>query len=125
MSDSSPLDVEPQREERRKSVRQVEQHGGGDDGDEAEVVWNSTGDHERNGPPDRDDASVDDLSALRDEQRCLEDVDQDVVVEHLDANIPVETSSDESGDQGDHIAGSLPAVGTNTCDFGVRSVRWI
>ena len=40
----------------------------------------------------------------------MEEVHEDVVVENFDTDVAIQSSSDEGGDEGDHVADSLPAV---------------
>jgi len=44
----------------------------------------------------------------------MENIHEDIVVKDFDADVAVKPSSDEGGDQGDHVTSSLPCVGTNT-----------
>ena len=104
------LHIVPEGEERRKRIRQIQQHRGGYDTDEAKVIWNRCCDDKGDGPPDGHDGGVKDFAAAVDERRCIEDVHEDVVVENFDPNIAIQPSSDEGGDEGDHVAGCLPAV---------------
>ena len=98
------------RKERRKRVRQIQQSRGGYDTDEAEVIWNRCCDDKGDGPPDRYDGGVEDFPTAGDKRRCIEEVHEDVVVDDFDANVAIQSSSNESGDEGDHVAGCLPAV---------------
>ena len=104
------LYIVPYREERRKRIRQVQQSRGGYNTDEAEVIRNRCRDDKSDGPPDGHDGGVKKLSAASDERRCLENVHEDVVVDNLDTNVTIQSSSDQGGDEGNHVADCLPAV---------------
>lgn len=119
---SHPLNVVAQGNERGQSVRQVEQRGGRDDGDEAKVVGNSRGDDEGNAPPDGHQRSVEELAGLGCKRRCLQDVHKNVVVEHLDTNVAVQTGGDQSGNQGQGVSNGLPGVGRDSLEAGVVAV---
>ena len=90
-----------QGEQRGQRVRQVQQHRGGHDTDEAKVVRDGGRDDEGDDPPDGDDGGVDELAARGDEGRSLEEVHEDVVVEDLDADVAVQTGGDEASHEGD------------------------
>ena len=83
------LDVVSHGEERRERIRQIQQRGGGDDADEAEVVWNCGRDDEGDGPPDGHDDGVEDFPTAGDERRCAEEIHEYVVVEDFDADVAV------------------------------------
>ena len=117
-----PLDIVPQSQERRQRVGHVEQRGRGHNRDEAKVVRDGGGDDESNGPPDWDDRGVHDLPTPRHEWRRVEDVHEDVVVKHLDADVAVQTGGNERRDQGDHVAGCLPAIGADALVAGAEAV---
>ena len=104
------LDIIPDREERRKRVRQVQRERGGYDADEAKVVRDGRRDDKGDDPPDRHDGGVEDFAAAVDERRRIEDVHEDVVVEDFDADVAIQSSGDEGGNEGNHVAGCLPAV---------------
>lgn len=104
------LDIVPHRKERRKRIRQIQQRRGGYDTDEAEVIWNRCRDDKGDAPPDGHDGGVKDFAAAGDERRCIEDVHEDVVVENFNTDVAIQPSSDEGGNEGDHVADCLPAI---------------
>ena len=78
------------------------------------VIRDRSGDDECNDPPNWHDDGIQDLSILRDQRRSVEYLHQDVVVEHFDTNVAIQTGCDQRCDQGDGIACGLPAVDRNT-----------
>ena len=121
-ADGVLLDVEAEREQRRHGVGQVEQHRGRDDADEADVIGDGGGEDERDDPPDGHDGGVDELPALGDERRHIEDVHEDVVVQDLDADVAVQAGSNKGSDERDHVAGRLPIVWCDALITGVVAV---
>jgi len=116
------LDIETESKKWRERVRQVQEHRCGDDADEAEVVGNCGCNDKRNGPPDWDNGCVNYLAACGGKGWCAEDVYQDVVVEDFDADVAIETCGNESSDQRNHVARSLPAVDANAHVAGIKAV---
>ena len=104
------LHVVSDRKERRKRIRQIQQERGGYDADEAKVVGDRRRDDKGDDPPDGYDGGVEYFAAAVDEGWRVEDVHEDVVVEHFDADVAVQSGGDEGGNEGDHVAGCLPAV---------------
>ena len=121
-SESVLLDVEAQSEEWRKGVRQVQEHGRRDYADEAEVVRYGCCDDKGNNPPDWNDSSIENFAPPGDEWRCAEDVQEDVVVEHFDADVAVKPCSDEGGDQGNHVTRGLPAIDADALVARIEAV---
>jgi hypothetical protein len=78
------------------------------------VIRDRSRDDERNDPPDWHNDGIQDLSLFRNQRRSVEYLHQDVVVEYFDANVAVQTRSDQRGDQGNCVACGLPAVNRNT-----------
>ena len=78
------------------------------------VIRDRSGDDERNDPPDWYDHAIQDLSLFRNQRRSVEYLHQDVVVEYFDADVAVQTRSDQCRDQCDCVPCSLPAVNRNT-----------
>ena len=104
------FDIVPHSKKRRERVCQIQEERGRYDADEAKVVGDRRGDDKGDDPPDGYDGGVEYLAAAVDEWGCVEDVHQDVVVEDFDADVAVQSGGDEGGDEGDHVAGCLPAV---------------
>lgn len=74
-TDGVLLDVEAEGEQGWECICQVQEHGGRDDTDEAEVVRDSGCDDESDDPSRRDQGHVDEFAASSCERRCLEDID--------------------------------------------------
>ena len=104
------LHIVSHRKERRKRVRQIQQRRGGNDTDEAEIIWNRCRDDKGDGPPDGHNGGVEDFAAAGDERRCIEEVHEDVIVENFDTDVAIQSSSDEGGNEGNHVSDCLPAV---------------
>ena len=105
------LDVEREGEPGREGVCELDDAEGGDDGDEAEEVGDGGGDDEGDGPVDGDDDGPEDFAFAGGEERGVEEVHEDVVVEDFDADVAVQACGDETGGDGEHVADDLPAVG--------------
>ena len=104
------LHIVSHRKERRKCIRQIQQHCCGYDTDEAKVIWNRCRDDKGDRPPNGHDGGVEYFTATCDERRCAKDVHEDVVVEDFDTDVAVQSGSDEGGDKGDHVSRCLPTV---------------
>ncbi len=104
------LHIVPHRKERRECIGQIQQCRGRYDADEAKIIRNCCRDDKGNGPPDWHDDGVEDFAAAGDERRCTEDVHEDVVIEYFNADVAIQSTSDEGRDERDHVAGCLPAV---------------
>lgn len=103
-------DVVAERDPRRDGVGQVKQGRSGDDRDEVGISRDGGGDDECNSPPDGHDCGVEDLASLGSHQWSVEDVDQHVVVEHLDANVSVQTRCDEAAQESEDVACEVSVV---------------
>ena len=107
------LDEVPQRERGREGVAELDDAEGSDDGDEAEEVGDRGRDDEGHGPVDGHDDRPEDLALLGGEGREAEQVHEDVVVQDLDADVAVQARGDDPAEDGEHVAGCLPAVGAD------------
>lgn len=87
---------------------------GGDDRGEAAEVGDAGADDVREGPVHGDEHDPGDLAAALRQRRRGEQLDGDVVVEHLDADVAVQGRGDERRNDGEDVARRLPAVGAET-----------
>ena len=108
------LDEVPERERGGEGVAELDDAEGGDDGDEAEEVRDGGGDDEGDGPVDGDDDGPQDFALVGRQRREFEQIHQDVVVQHFDADVAVEPGGDDAADDGDHVSGRLPSVRADT-----------
>ena len=107
----APLDEIADGQGGREGVAELDDTEGGHDGDEAEKVGDGRSNDKGDGPVDRHDYGPENLAVLGGERGKVEEVHEDVVVEDLDADVAIQTGSNDSGDDGEHVAGRLPAVG--------------
>lgn len=112
-SNGVPLREVPERQKRREAVAELDDTEGGDDGDEAEEVWDTGGDDEGNGPVDGYDDAPQDVAGPRGERGRAEEIHEDVVVEDFDADVAVQTGCDDAREHGENVTYGLPAVGGN------------
>ena len=93
-----------------KGVCELQDADGGDEGGELEEGWDRGCDDEGDGPVDGHDAHPEPFALLGREGRGAEEVDEDVVVEHLDPDVTVQASRNEPADDREHVADRLPSV---------------
>jgi len=74
-------------------------------------VRNTSSNDERNRPVNRDQSSPEDLSRLRGQRWSVEHLDENVVVQDLDTDVAVQTSSDECRHHGEYVTSGLDIVG--------------
>lgn len=85
-------------------VGQIEEGRSRYDTDEIDVGRDCGGDDKRDTPPDRNNCGVKDLPSFRSDQRSIEDVDQDVIVENFDADVSVQRGGDQTAQEGKCVA---------------------
>lgn len=122
LAHSHSLNVVAQSNEGWQGVRQVQQRGGGNDGNEAKVVGDSRGDDEGNAPPNRYQRGVEELARLRRQRGRLQHVHENVVVEDLDTDVAVKTGRDQSCNQRKRVSNSLPGVVGHSLEARVVAV---
>lgn len=108
-----PLDIIPQSEHRWYRVTKIKQARSCHDRGKVDVSRYSGCNDKRCNPPDRNNHSIDDLPTFRGQEGSVEDIDQNVVVEHLDTNIRIQSGSDQPTQKGQDIPSSLPSVVRN------------
>jgi len=108
--DGVALDEIPDRQERREGVGELHDGESRHDGDQPEEVRDGGGDDERRGPVDRHEDGPEVFALLGVEGRRVEDVHQDVVVQHFEADVAEEAGCDGSTEDGERVPGGLQCV---------------
>lgn len=84
------------------------------EGSEAEEVGNGSSDDVCKGPIHRHNSCPQNLSRLGSQRRCIKEIDEDVVVQNLDADISIQTGRDQGTDKTHNIPGRLPCIRANS-----------
>lgn len=116
------LDLETQEEYRWEGIGELENAERGDEGCQAEEIRNRGSDDKGTRPVDWYERSPDYLSFLCGQRRCTEEVGEDIVVQDLDADIAIETSSNQCAEETDDVSNSLPGVDRNALERRIDGI---
>ena len=109
-ADGVTLNLETEHQEWRECVGELQDATGTDDNDPTVDLGDGLTDHPRTAPIERHKEDEDPFALLRLENGEPEHVTTQVVVKNLDANVAVEHSSDDTGEEFDDVANGLPGV---------------
>jgi hypothetical protein len=93
-----------------EGVRELQNHGSTNEGTEITDLGHSSGDDESKDPVRWYKYKPDPLASAAFKSWESQELTADIGVENLDTNVTVEHSGDESGEQIEGIANSLPGV---------------
>jgi len=108
--DGVTLDLKTEHHEWRKRVSELQDTSSADKHDPRVNLRNGLRDNPSNYPVEWNKEDEDPFTALAFEEWELEEVSSHVVVENFDADIAVQNSGDQTSNETDDVASSLPAI---------------
>lgn len=112
--DGIALDHGADHQKRWEGVRELEDAESGDESAESAEVGDGGGDDKGERPVDWHQADPDELAGALVEVWEAEKLFQDVLVDHLDADVAVERCSNEGREEGDDVAGGVCCGGAHS-----------
>jgi len=104
------LDTIPESDHWRECVRELHEADSRGDACQTKEIGNRGCEDEGDDPVDWDDDRPENLAAFGNECWCVEPLHEQVIVDDFDANVTVESSSNQTRDHGQDVANCLPAV---------------
>lgn len=120
--DGTLLDHEADVEHGRERVGELQNASGGDEAGQIADLWDGGGDEEGDAPVDRHDDDPGEFPRAGAKAGEAEVVHQNVVVDHLDADVAVEHGRDKRGGQAERVRYGLPCVRRYALVGGVDGV---